>query len=135
MKDSFKNTLPLDRKKLSAAGVSERIYKKWFVLARKPVPTIRNEAFVEKCVSTIRKNCFFWQQKNLRKWFPLAGKCFLLKLVSPNFNNGFQHQKKKLRWCCARDLFGSQIPVTTGGFQVPFSCRQSGYLRPYGPAG
>ena len=24
----------------------------------------------------------------------------------------------KLRWCCARDLFGSQIPVTTGGFAI-----------------
>ena len=24
----------------------------------------------------------------------------------------------KLRWCRARDLFGSQIPVTTGGFEL-----------------
>ena len=24
----------------------------------------------------------------------------------------------KLRWCRARDLFGSQIPLTTGGFEL-----------------
>ena len=83
LKDSFKNTFPLDRK------TDRKIYKTWFALARKSIPTIRNEAFVEKYVSTIRKNCFFWQE-NLRKWFALAGKCFLLKLVPPNFNNGFQ---------------------------------------------
>ena len=23
-----------------------------------------------------------------------------------------------LQWCCARDLLGSQIPVTTGGFEL-----------------
>ena len=70
------------KKKLSPAGVSEKIYKKWFVQVRKSVPTIRNEAFVEKYVSTIRKNCFFWQE-NLKKWFPLAGKCFSFKIGSP----------------------------------------------------
>ena len=31
----------------------------------------------------------------------------------------------KLRWCRARDLFGSQIPVTTGGFELQISCIQS----------
>ena len=25
----------------------------------------------------------------------------------------------KVPWCCARDLFGSQIPVTKGGFELP----------------
>ena len=34
----------------------------------------------------------------------------------------------KLRWCCARDLFGSQIPVTTGGFELQISCIRSSYL-------
>ena len=34
----------------------------------------------------------------------------------------------KLRWCRARDLFGSQIPVTTGGFELRISCIQSSYL-------
>ena len=33
----------------------------------------------------------------------------------------------KLRWCPARDLFGSQSPVTTGGFELQVSCIQSRY--------
>ena len=33
-----------------------------------------------------------------------------------------------LRWCCARDLLGSQIPVTTGRFELPISFIQSRYL-------
>ena len=37
-------------------------------------------------------------------------------------------QKKKLRWCCARDLFGSQFPVTTGGFKQRIFDRRSSYL-------
>ena len=28
----------------------------------------------------------------------------------------------KLRWCHARDLFGSRIPVTIGGFELRISC-------------
>ena len=34
----------------------------------------------------------------------------------------------KLRWCRARDLFGSQIPVTTVGFELRIPCIQSRYL-------
>ena len=34
----------------------------------------------------------------------------------------------KLRWCRARDLFGSQIPVTTGGFELRIIYIQSRYL-------
>ena len=39
----------------------------------------------------------------------------------------------KLRWYRARDLFASQIPVTTGGggregFQLQISCMQCSYL-------
>ena len=34
----------------------------------------------------------------------------------------------KLRWCCARDLFGSKIPVTTGEFEMRIPCIQSIYL-------
>ena len=30
-------------------------------------------------------------------------------------------QSLKLRWCRARDLFGPQIPVTTGGFELRIS--------------
>ena len=31
-------------------------------------------------------------------------------------------------WCHARDLFGTQIPVTAGGFELRISCIQSRYL-------
>ena len=82
MKDSFKNTCPLDGKQLSLAGVSEKICKKRLVLARKSVPSTRNEAFVEKCVSTIWKTCFFCQE-NQRKWFPLAEKYLSFQIVFP----------------------------------------------------
>ena len=34
-----------------------------------------------------------------------------------------------MRWCRARDLFGSQIPVTTGGFELQISCIRSRYAR------
>ena len=34
----------------------------------------------------------------------------------------------KLQWCRARDLFGSQTPVTTGGFELRISCIRSSYL-------
>ena len=42
----------------------------------------------------------------------------------PNLN--FKHFI--LRWCCARHIFGSQIPVTTGGFKLRISCIRSSYL-------
>ena len=67
---------------LSLAGVSEKIYKKWFGLARKSFFTIANEAFVENYVSTIHKICFY-SQENQSKWFPLAGKCFYFKIDFP----------------------------------------------------
>ena len=34
-----------------------------------------------------------------------------------NFDPSF-----KLRWCRVRDLFESQIPVTTGEFELRMSC-------------
>ena len=36
-----------------------------------------------------------------------------------------------LRWYRARDLFASQIPVTTGGFELRISCIRSSYLTHY----
>ena len=72
MKCSFTNAfMPDKKKKLSPAVVPKNIKKcckKWFVQARKFVYTNLNEAFVEKYVSIIQKNCFFWQE-NQRKWF------------------------------------------------------------------
>ena len=38
------------------------------------------------------KNCFFWKEN--QKWVPLAGKYFSVKIGFPNFNHGFQQQKK-----------------------------------------
>ena len=43
---------------------------------------------------------------------------FLFSLRYFNFEPSF-----KLRWCRARDLFGSQIPVTTRGFELQISCK------------
>ena len=37
----------------------------------------------------------------------------------------------KLRWYCARDLFVSQIPVNTGGFELRISFIRSSYLTQY----
>ena len=36
-----------------------------------------------------------------------------------------------LGWCRARDLLGSQISVTTGGFELKISCIRSSYLTHY----
>ena len=33
-----------------------------------------------------------------------------------------------LRWCRNRDLFESQIPVTTGEFELGITCIRSSYL-------
>ena len=55
MKDSFKNSFPLDSKKALSGRSLWKKYKNWFVLARKYVPNLRNEAFVEKYVSMIPK--------------------------------------------------------------------------------
>ena len=41
----------------------------------------------------------------------------------------------KLRGCRARDLFGSQIPVTRGGFELQIPCIQSRYLTHGWPSG
>ena len=49
---------------------------------------------------------------------------FLHIFRTPFYKNTF----KELRWCCARDLFGSQIPATTGGFELQISCIGSCYL-------
>ena len=36
-----------------------------------------------------------------------------------------------LRWCRALELFGSQIPVAKGGFELRISCIRSSYLTRY----
>ena len=58
-----------------------------------------------------------------RHGFPytLRTKFILIEIlhVEPSF---------KLQWCHARDLFGSQIPVPTGRFELWISCIWSSYL-------
>ena len=44
-----------------------------------------------------------------------------------NFKIAYKHMLI-LQWCHARGLFGSQIPVTTGGFELQISCIRSIYL-------
>ena len=51
MKNSFKNTFPLDGKKAFTGRGFKNSYKKWFALARKSVSTTRNEAFIENTFS------------------------------------------------------------------------------------
>ena len=36
-----------------------------------------------------------------------------------------------LRWCRTQDLFGEQIPVTTGGFELRISCIRSNFTNFY----
>ena len=51
---------------------------------KKSVSINRNEAFAEKDISTIWKNCFLWQEKH-RKGFRLAEECLSFKLSSSLF--------------------------------------------------
>ena len=39
-----------------------------------------------------------------------------------------QKSQELLRWCHARDILGSQIPVTTGGFELRISYIRNSYL-------
>ena len=49
MKNSFKNdSFSLDTDKAFTGRILEKIYKKWFLLARQCVFTTPNEAFVKK---------------------------------------------------------------------------------------
>ena len=55
--------------------------------------------------------------------FFLRGRIFCT--ILRYFNNGSSF---KLRWCRARDLLGSQVLVTTGGFELRISCIWSSYV-------
>ena len=94
LKDSFKNKFPLDRRKAFPARslwknkqnmvfTSQRIrfhYPKWSM--KNAFLRYGKTAFSGK---KVKENGFLQQEK-----------VFLLKLVSPNFNNGVQHQRKAL---------------------------------------
>ena len=74
-------------------------------------------------------------RKNTHLWKDAAFLHFRLKKSSENmifpWNGNIQKLTKLLRWYCARDLFGSQIPVTTGEFELRISCIRSSYLTHY----
>ena len=89
---------------------------------------------MEKYFSTVRKNCFIWQKN--KKWFPLSGKYFSVKIDYPNFNHGFQQQKKgseqkhtvsirqKIKFSLAgmknslKNMFSLDVKVTFGGSNI-----------------
>ena len=50
------------------------------------------------------------------------------KSVSEIFKIVFQTRDINLQRCWSQELFQSQIPVTTGGFELRISCKQSNYL-------
>ena len=58
MKDLFKNKFPLDRKRkmLSPAGVSGKIYKKYFILARNPFSLTRMNHLFKNTFPRYEKN-------------------------------------------------------------------------------
>ena len=47
------------------------------------------------------------------------------KRVIPFKKKTFVSNRYYLRWWRARNLYGSQIPVTTGGFELRISCTRS----------
>ena len=65
-----------------------------------------------------------WVKNGVRQsYFRIFQSTMFFMLRYFNFEPRF-----KLRWCRARDLFGSQIPVTTGGFELWISCIRSNYF-------
>ena len=65
--------------------------------------------------------CIFFFSPRLGISFSfLIREIFLLRYF--NYKPSF-----KLRWCCDRDLFGSQILVITGGFKLQISCIGSSF--------
>ena len=76
IQNSFNKTFVLDGKKsFHWQECPKKICKKWLVRARNSVSATRNKALVEKYVSAIRKDRFFWQ-RNQRRWFTLGRKLF-----------------------------------------------------------
>ena len=65
----------MEKKAFTGRNVQKKICKKWLVRARNSVSATRNKALVEKYVSAIRKDRFFWQ-RNQRRWFTLGRKLF-----------------------------------------------------------
>ena len=64
----------------------------------------------------------FWLRVCIRNkcWNKTHKQNIKYMVIYVNFEPSF-----KLRWCRAWDLFGSQIPVITGGFELQISCIRS----------
>ena len=59
----------------------------------------------------------------------MINKEYLPNITKLNNLRYFKFQSRfKLRWRRARDLLESQIPVTTGGFELLTSCIQRSYV-------
>ena len=82
------------------------------------------------------KSKFSWKALNLYLFWCIRCQlqiCLAKHLFSwPNFNFEFNFEPSlKLRWFRPRDLFGSQIPVTTGRFELPIFSMRNNYLTQY----
>ena len=82
------------------------------------------------------KSKFSWKALNLYLFWCIRCQlqiCLAKHLFSwPNFNFEFNFEPSlKLRWFRPRDLFGSQIPVTTGRFELPIFSMRNSYLTQY----
>ena len=75
---------------------------------------------------------------NIEKFLGLNWNVIRPKLIIKDGSSSFSFEsihfavnlvfKSLLPWCRARDLFGSQILVTTGEFELRISCIRSSYL-------
>ena len=64
-------------------------------------------------------------------WYQIGNRtCYILKVSKFYVEKGYLNFEPsfKLRWCRAQDLFGSQISVTTGDFELRISCIRHSYL-------
>ena len=64
-------------------------------------------------------------------WYQIGNRtCYIPKVSKFYVEKGYLNFEPsfKLRWCRAQDLFGSQIPVTTEGFELRISSIESSYL-------
>ena len=102
-----------------------------YFMSFKPIfQDLSKEELLSKCLHSQTQNTNEALNAIIWTWCPkniFVGRRTLEMLRYFNFEASF-----KLRWCRAQDLFGSQIPVTTGGFEIQISWIQSSYLWPYG---
>ena len=102
-----------------------------YFMSFKPIfQDLSKEELLSKCLHSQTQNTNEALNAIIWTWCPkniFVGRRTLEMLRYFNFEASF-----KLRWCLAQDLFGSQIPVTTGGFEMHISWIQSSYLWPYG---